>query len=225
MKKLMTILLSLAIVLSVAFSVIAATPPGQSDDFDKGVTTIVSTEDVVTEDEEVDVATTEDATTETKSETIVTTDVTEEQVRVDHPVFDWYRYDTIIRTTITTTTKTWDETTTVTTTTTTVTPVTTIDTYTTTLEHHGAPGSNGVVIREDRELTNTVETRGEPVVSVTTSTDVTKGEESVDVQTDTSIQTIEGEGWINWENPAKAGVTGNPAKSSNVGKPGNLGRK
>lgn len=180
------------------------TAPGQSENFSKGITTVVAVEEVTVESEDIDVQVSEDSTTETKSETTVTTNTTEEQVKVFHPNAHkqdsnqpgWYRYDTIVTTVTTTIISTWDETTTVTTTTTTVTPITTVEIIETTIQHRGAPGSNGEVISETSQTISSVTTEGEQVITTETSTVVTLGEVTTTSSSVTSSETIEGEGWI-----------------------------
>lgn len=212
MKKILSIILVLVLVLSMSGMAFAnngkgkglETAPGQDANFSKGITTIVTTNEVVSEDEIVDIETSSESSVEPKVDTKVEKVVTEELVKVYHQnAFKedskqpgWYRYDTV-RTTVTdTTTSTWDEITTVTTTTTTVTSITTVETIEITLKHRGAPGSNGEVISETSRTISSIPTKGEPEVTTETSTEVTSGEATTTTNSVTFSQTIEGEGWI-----------------------------
>lgn len=212
MKKVLAVVLVLVMVLGMSSMGFAnngkgkglATAPGQAPNFSKGITTLVTANEVVTEDENVDVQTSTNSPLETKSETNVTTETTEEQVKVYHENAHkpgsnqegWYRYDTIITTVTTTTTRTWDEITTITTTTTTVTPITTVETIETTIQHRGAPGSDGEVISETSRTLSSVSIEGDPVVTIETNTEVTKGEVATTTSSQTYSETIEGQGWI-----------------------------
>mgnify|MGYP000875932529 CR=1 FL=1 len=192
MKKIVALVMITAIMLGMPSMTFAnngrgkglATAPGQSENFSKGITTVVTLREVTIESEDIDIGTSEYSIVEAKFETTVVTNLSEEQVKVYHEnahnpgsnQAGWYRYDTIKTTVITTTTLSWDETTTITETTTTVIPIITIETIETTLQHRGAPGSNGEVLGETSRTISSVSTEGKPVVTTETTTEVTIGE-------------------------------------------------
>lgn len=191
--------LALAVMLSLAPAAMAKgteTAPGQAVNFSKGITTLISFKDVVTNSERVNTSVSTTSSTERKSsivEELVTTTTT---ITEKHPQHDQYR-DVVTTTTkkIITTTS-WDETTNVTTTTTTVTPITTTQNVKTTLMHQGAPGSNGKVLSTVTEnIGQAIDVEGESVVTTNVETEVIEGEKSVSVSEVIISENKETSGW------------------------------
>ncbi|WP_147433985.1 hypothetical protein [Planomicrobium sp. Y74] len=175
-----------------------ADAPGQSENFSKGVTTLVDVDEKVSYEtiEETSSAVTS-VTTKTVSESvdsepIVIVNTYEEK----HQKHDWYRTVTETTTSITTTVSTWEETATVTTHYFYETPVTFTETTTTTSTHRGAPGSNGKQLGEV-SVTDTTSVAGEKVlVDSQDSTDVTTGD--VTETTTTVSNTVSNKDDVKW---------------------------
>lgn len=152
-KKFTVIALSLMLTTGFASSALAnngkgaglAEAPGQSENFSKGITTLVDVSEIVSYDtieetsSEITSVTSTPFSESVVGEPVVTVKTYEEK----HPQQDWYRIVTETTTSIPTTTKEWEETTTVTTHYSYETLVTITETTTTTSTHRGAPGSNG----------------------------------------------------------------------------------
>lgn len=202
MKKLFTGILATTLILGAGTGVLAQgkgkgqeTAPGQSENFSKGITTEVVVTENVTEEVRIDEETSTNSTTEPKSFSSV--EIVEEVVTTieKHPTKNEYR-DVITTTTKKiTNTSIWDETTTVTTTKTTETPVTITETIETTIQHHGAPGSNGKVLSENSIVIGKNEVLGEPVIKETSETTVTKGETRTETTTEVLDTKTERSGW------------------------------
>lgn len=216
MKKMSKVLVSALCLVLVASSFSAAlangrgqgltTAPGQAVNFSKGITTIITTSEEVTESVLENIVVEQSISTEQQS----AIDVNEQIVSVVTDYIKHQQYDTLghphyrhvkERTTTTkevvTTELTWDETTTTSVTTVTGTPVTTTVTTTTTVMHQGAPGSNGKVISEVTE-TNSVDVFGETyLISVHESEPiVTNGEVTERVIRKSYITTTADSDWI-----------------------------
>ncbi|MCT8140012.1 hypothetical protein H1D32_21380 [Anaerobacillus sp. CMMVII] len=189
-KKLSVVVLTLLLSLSLTTGALASngkgkgleTAPGQSANFSNGITTLVTTSEIVTEDLRVDRETSEESSTETKSSTSEELVVVDTKVEKEfHPAQNWFRYVTTTTTQKTTIQSSWDETTTITTTTTTETPLTITETTETTITHRGAPGSNGKVLSETSLTTKDVVEGVMEVVDIQTSEKVTKGDTTTEV--------------------------------------------
>jgi len=203
MKRMVAIGLTMVMVLGMTSMTFAnngkgkglATAPGQDPNFSKGITTVVTIDEKVTEGTLVDVDTSTEYFTEDKTDSTSEKKITLELTgREDHNQQPWYREIFTETTETTTATLTWDETTTVTTTTTTETPVTITDTTVTTVLHRGAPVSNGKVLSETGENTKS-EVEGESVVKQEDESVVTVGEITKDVQVSIAEKQIKSE-WI-----------------------------
>lgn len=174
-----------------------AEAPGQSENFSKGVTTLVDVSQKVsydTKEESSSAVTSVTSTPQTDSvdsNPVITTNSYTEK----HPVHNWYRNVTETTTSITTTVSAWDETTTVTTHYYYEIPVTITETTTTTSTHRGAPGSNGKQLSEV-SVTDSTSVDGERVL-VGTKDDpaVTKGDVTKTTSTATDTVTEKSE-WI-----------------------------
>lgn len=171
--------------------------PGQSENFYKGVTTLVDVTESVSYDtkEETSSAitsvTSSPGTVSADSEPIVTVKSYEEK----HPVHNWYRNVTQTTTTITSTVSTWLDTTTVTTHYFYEIPVTITETTTTTSTHRGAPGSNGKQLSL-ASVTETQSVDGERVlVDSKEESVVTTGDVTETTSTSSETSTVNG-GWI-----------------------------
>lgn len=205
-KKLSVLTLTLMISLSLATGVMASngkgngkgleTAPGQSVNFSKGVTTEVVVTENVTEEVRVDVETSSNTTTEPMSST--SEKIVEEVITTTekHPTKNEYRDVVTTTTKKVTTTSSWEESTTVTTTTITETPVTITETIETTIQHQGAPGSNGKVLNKSSVVIDTKEeVLGATVVNETSEITVTKGEISTETNTQILDTKKELNGW------------------------------
>lgn len=196
-KKFTVIALSLMLTTSFASGALAnngkggglADAPGQSENFSKGVTTVVDvTENVshATREETSSAITSVTTTPVTESvagEPVVTVRYYEEK----HPAQDWTRIVKETTTSITTTVRTWDETTAVTTHSLYEVPVTITETTTTTSTHRGAPGSNGKQLSEIA-VTDTQSVDGEWVLlSTKDDSVVTNGEVAETINTASEI--------------------------------------
>lgn len=184
-----------------------ATAPGQSVNFSKGVTTIVTTTETVEHDSEIDVQESTEYSDVPMSETLapvtlepvetITIEESKEFCNNGHKQENCeikHKYRTIITEDTITTTNTWVETTAITTTTTTVTPVTTTVTTVTTTQHQGAPGSNGKFIGETSTSTS-VAVKGDPVTTSTQETNITNGPVSSTSVTTTMTLSNTVSGW------------------------------
>ncbi|RSD22314.1 hypothetical protein [Mesobacillus subterraneus] len=202
-KKVSVTALSLVLSISFASGAMASNgkakglenAPGQSENFSKGITTEVLVTKNVTEEVRVDVETSTNSTTEPKSSSLVK--IVEESVTTveKHPTKNEYRDVITITIKEVTTTSTWDETTTLTTTTTTETPVTITETIETTIQHRGAPGSNGKLLLSDSVVIGKDEVKGDPLVSETSETTVTEGEVTSQTTSKVIDTKVERSGW------------------------------
>lgn len=217
MKKISMLVFVLMLFFSVSSAVFAAgngdnkgkaTAPGQSVNFSKGVTTIVTTTETVEHNSKIDVQESTEYSYVPMSETLapVTSEPVVTTTIVDSKEFCnsghkqenceiKHKYRTIITQDTITTTNTWVETTAMTTTTTTVTPVTTTVTTVTKTQHQGAPGSNGKFIGETSTSTS-VDVIGDPVTTSTQETKITNGPVSSTPVTTTKTLSDNVSGWM-----------------------------
>lgn len=204
-KKFTVIALSLMLTTGFASSALAnngkgaglAEAPGQSENFSKGVTTLVDVTEKVSYDTIEETFSEITSVTSTPySETIVGEPVvTVKSYEEKHPQQDWYRIITETTTSIPTTTRVWEETTTVTTHSSYETIVTITETTTTTSTHRGAPGSNGKQLSEVSVIDVTSVAGEKVLVDSHDSTDVTTGD--VTETTEAVSNTVKHEGkWV-----------------------------
>lgn len=204
-KKLTVIALSLMLTTGFASGAMAsngkgaglADAPGQSENFSKGVTTLVDVTENVSYDtkEETDSAVTSVTSAPGTSSVDGAPSVSVKSYIEYHPQHDWYRNVTETTTSITTTVSSWEDTTTVTTHYFYETPVTITETTTTTSTHRGAPGSNGKQLSHE-SVTDVTSVDGEKVlVDSKDSSVVTKGEVTESSSTATNTVVSKGE-WI-----------------------------
>lgn len=170
--------------------------PGQAENFSKGITTVVTNEDVTFQDVEISYRNVVSDPVDKEEisfvvgEPVVTTRIEK------HNIHDWYRTVTITTTSTTYYRTTWTETITVTETL--ETPVTITGVTTTTLSHRGAPGSNGevlingsVLVETNRVYGNTEVTNvSEPVVNASERSTTTLRVENSIVETASGWGTI-----------------------------------
>ena len=188
-KKLTVIALSLMLTTGFASGAMAsngkgaglAQAPGQSENFSKGVTTLVDVTEKVSSDTKEETSSAVTSVTKAPGSASVDSEpvVTVKSYKEKHSSQNWYRNVTETTTSITTTVSKWEDTTTVTTHSFYETPVTITETTTTTSTHRGAPGSNGKQLNEV-SVTDKTSVAGERVlvdskdVPVVTKGDVTE---------------------------------------------------
>ncbi|MDN7241698.1 hypothetical protein QWY14_07825 [Planococcus sp. N028] len=204
-KKITVIALSLMLTTGFASGAMASNgkgaglekAPGQSENFSKGVTTLVDVSETVSYDtlKETSSAVTSVTSTPDTASVDGAPVVTVNSYQEKHPQQKWYRTVTVTTTSITTTVSEWEDTTTVTTHYFYETPVTITDTTTTTSTHRGAPGSNGKQLSEV-SVTDQKSVAGEKVL--VDSADypvVTKGAVTETASTTSNTVTVKGD-WI-----------------------------
>ncbi|QHJ70578.1 hypothetical protein [Planococcus halotolerans] len=204
-KKFTVIALSLMLTTGFASSALAnngkgaglAEAPGQSENFSKGITTLVDVAEKVSYDTIEETFSEITSVTSTPfSETIVGEPVvTVKSYEEKHPSKDWYKIVTETTTSIPTTTRVWEDTTTVTTHYSYETLVTITETTTTTSTHRGAPGSNGKHLSEVSVI-DVTSVAGEKVLLGSEDTEVvTPGEVTETTTSSVSTKTLKSD-WI-----------------------------
>lgn len=204
MKKLLVIMLAMVLVIALAVPAMAnngkgkglVNAPGQAENFSKGITTVVTNEDVTIKDFEISYRNVVSDPVDKEEEFSIVGEPKVTTTIEKHNIHDWYRTVTITTTTTTYYRTTWTETTTVTETL--ETPVTITGVTTTTLSHRGAPGSNGEVLINESVFAETNRVYGDAEVTNVSEPVVTKSERTtIELgKVDSVITTVSGWGTV-----------------------------